>query len=417
VYKAHAPQVYLDVDRVACQTRGVELSDVYGTLQATMGSRYVNDFNRFGRTWQVITQADTQFRNQIEDIRKLKVRNRHGDMVPLAAVVRVREQSGPQVITRYNMYPAAAVNGNVAPGTSTGDAIAVLEKLAENELPRGRMASEWSELAYIENAARGTGSFVFAISVMFVFLVLAALYESWAFPLAVILVVPVCVACSLAAVWVTDPGSAAVSAGDLLPQLGLADSGFGRALVGAGTWVDDHAVRGANRLVSAAGVRKQDVNIFTQVGFVVLIGLACKNAILIVEFAKVARDRGADLRTAVLDACQLRFRPILMTSMAFILGVLPLAVATGAGAEMRQALGVAVIGGMIGVTMFGVFLTPVFFAIVDRLTRSGVARNRYVRAVSDALLYVLSFRFVRPVVVQVASAAGAGVRRFRPRRG
>jgi multidrug efflux pump len=417
VYKARAPQVYLDVDRVACQSRGVELADVYGTLQATMGSRYVNDFNRFGRTWQVNVQADQTFRNHVEDIAKLKIRNRHGDMVPLAAVVSVREHSAPQVISRYNMYPAAAVNGNVAQGTSTGDAIALLEKLADDELPHGRMAYEWSELTFIEKASRGSGAYIFAISVAFVFLVLAALYESWAFPLAVILVVPVCVACSLAAVWVTDPGSAAVSAADLLRWAGAPpDSDFGQWLVGAGRWADANPARQANALLSAAGVRKQDVNIFTQVGFVVLIGLACKNAILIVEFAKVARDKGADLRTAVLDACQLRYRPILMTSMAFILGVAPLAVATGAGAEMRQALGVAVIGGMIGVTMFGVFLTPVFFALVDRVTNSSFARNPYVRAVSDALLYVLSFRYVRPVGRQLVAVAGAGVRKVTRRR-
>src|SRR5262249_12876349 len=292
VYTARPPQVYLDVDRVACQSRGVELTDVYGTLQATMGSRYVNDFNQFGRTWQVNVQSDERFRDRVEDIRKLKIRNRHGDMVPLAAVVNVREHSSPQGISRYNMYPAAAVNGNVAQGTSTGDAIALLEKLADDELPYGRMAYEWSELTFIEKASRGSGAYVFAISVAFVFLVLAALYESWAFPLAVILVVPVWLACSLAAVWVTDPGSAAVSAADLLRWVGASpDSDFGQWLVGAGKWADANPVSQANALVSAAGVRKQDVNIFTQVGFVVLIGLACKNAILIVEFAKVARDK------------------------------------------------------------------------------------------------------------------------------
>ena len=417
VYKARAPQVYLEIDRAACQTRGVELADVYGTLQSTMGSRYVNDFNRFGRTWQVSVQSEQQFRNDVADIARLKVRNRHGDMVPLAAVVRVKEQSGPQVITRYNTHPAAAVNGNVAQGTSTGDAIALLEKLADDELPRGRMAAEWSELMYIEKSAKGTGAYVFGISVAFVFLVLAALYESWAFPLAVILVVPVCVACSLAAVWVTDPGSAAVSAADLLKAVGAApDSSFGRWLVDTGRWVDANPVRRTNALVSAAGVRKQDVNIFTQVGFVVLVGLACKNAILIVEFANMARDRGADTRTAVLDACQLRFRPILMTSFAFILGVVPLAVATGAGSEMRQALGVAVIGGMVGVTMFGVFLTPVFFALVDRVTNSRLAQNRYVQIVSRVTLYLLTFAFFGPLLGLLMAAVGTGVRKIRVRR-
>ena len=218
VYKTNSPQVFLDVDRAACLTHGVELGEVYATLQAGMGSRYVNDFNRFGRTWQVSVQADHPFRNQLEDIRKLKVRNREGDMVPLAAVTAVRVQAGPLVITRYNTYPAAAVNGNVSAGVSTGDGRALVERLAEEELPAATMGSEWTELMYMEDLAnraelrlpggytfRGqTTVMVFLLSVSFVFLILAALYESWAFPLAVILVVPVCVACSLAAVWATD---------------------------------------------------------------------------------------------------------------------------------------------------------------------------------------------------------------------
>jgi hydrophobe/amphiphile efflux-1 (HAE1) family protein len=416
VYKTNSPQVFVDVDRAACMAHGVDLVAVYATLQASMGSRYANDFNLFGRTWQVNVQSDSRFRDELEDVRRLKVRNRHGEMVPLAAVVAVRETSGPLVITRYNMYPAATVNGNVTPGTSTGDAIAMLERLAEQELP-ARMSYEWSELTYIERMSRDSGTYIFAVSVAFVFLVLAALYESWAFPLAVILVVPVCVSCSLAAVWLTDPGSAAQSLAvwNASPDV----PGFlkpGGWAADAATWLDTAVIGKATAWLAKAGIGKQDVNIFTQIGFVVLIGLACKNAILIVEFAKVARDRGTDLRTAVLDACQLRYRPIMMTSVAFILGVLPLAVATGAGAEMRQALGIAVIGGMIGVTAFGVVLTPVFFAIVDRLTRTRLARNRHVRAVSDAVLWALSFRFVRPLGRQVVAAASAGVRRVTRRR-
>jgi multidrug efflux pump len=377
VYKTNAPQVYLDVDRAACLAHMVELGDVYDTIQATMGARYTNDFNRFGRTWQVNVQADDRYRNELSDIRRIKVRNRLGQMVPLGSVTRARLESGPLVITRYNTYPAAAITGNVAAGVSTGDAIKAVEDLGRWELPPG-MTTEWTELTYVEQLAQrteikvpgvgpvrgNTTVMVFALSVVFVFLVLAALYESWAFPLAVILVVPVCVVGSLAGVAAAD----------------------------------------------------QDINIFTQVGFVVLVGLACKNAILIVEFAKVSRDEGTELRTAVLDACALRFRPILMTSVAFILGVLPLAAATGAGAEMRRALGVAVLGGMAGVTVFGIFLTPVFFAVVDRLTAGPVFKNRYVRAVSDAVLWTLSFRFVRPLVRTTTAAAGMGLKKLTGRK-
>ena len=423
VFKTNSPQVFLDVDLGACMARGVEINEAAAVLQSSMGSRYVNDFNRFGRTWQVNVQADPRFRDQIEDIRRLQVRNRRGDMVPLGSLVRVRETSGPLVISRYNMYPAAAVNGNVAPGVSTGDARAMLEKLADDELPRGRMGYEWTELTFIEKEAgkselripgvftfRGdTTVVVFALSCAFVFLILAALYESWAFPLAVILVVPVCVACSLAAVWATDPGSAVQTLLDWNARPAVPGwLKFGPGWLEIGGWVDRNAIEAIRGVVKAGGIRNQDVNIFTQVGFVVLIGLACKNAILIVEFAKIARDKGADLRTAILDACQLRFRPIMMTSVAFILGVFPLAVATGAGSEMRQALGVAVLGGMVGVTVFGVVLTPIFFAVVDRATNASIFHHRWVVAASNGAMYVLRLRFVRPL----AAAITAKVRRM-----
>ncbi|HEY1192117.1 MAG TPA: efflux RND transporter permease subunit [Gemmata sp.] len=385
VFKTNSPQLVLRINVDACLERQVDIGDVYAALQGTMGSRYANDFNRFGRTWQVNIQADDRFRNQIEDVKHLKVRNKQGEMVPLGAVLTVTEQSGPLVITRYNMYPAAAVNGNVAPGTSTGDAIGMLEKLAEKQLP-DKMAYEWTELTFLEKQSRNTGGLVFGLSVAFVFLILAALYESWAFPLAVILVVPVCVACSLGAVWLTDPGS-------VYHQVAQWNAGrapdwmkFGPWALDAGAWIDRVPIAGANRAVTGSGIGKQDVNIFTQVGFVVLIGLACKNAILIVEFAKIARDKGADLRAAILEACALRFRPIMMTSIAFMLGVVPLAIARGAGAEMRQALGIAVLGGMLGVTAFGVFLTPVFFALVDRLTNLLGALKARSRALRLALL-------------------------------
>ncbi|HMP01110.1 MAG TPA: multidrug efflux RND transporter permease subunit [Gemmatales bacterium] len=312
VYKSGSPQVFLDVDRTACLTHGVELAEVFGTLQATLGARYVNDFNLASRTWQVIVQAQPPFRNELEDIKRLKVRNSRGEMIPLGAVLTAREASGPLVVTRHNMHPSAAVNGTVAPGVSSGQAIALLDHLADSVLPSG-MAIEWTEITFIEKQTKNTGLIVFTLAVTFVFLLLAALYESWTLPLAVILVVPLCVVGSLTAIAVAD----------------------------------------------------QDVNLFTEVGFVVLIGLACKNAILIVEFAKVARDRGAERVPAVLEACRLRFRPILMTSVAFILGVVPLLTTSGAGSEMRRALGTCVFGGMIGVTLFGIVLTPVFFVLVD----------------------------------------------------
>lgn len=315
VYSVNSPQFYVDVQRDACLTQGVAIQEVFGTLQACLGSRYVNDFNRYGRTWQVVVQADAPFRDKIEDIKRLQVRNQMGKMVPLGTLTKLKPIGGPLILTRYNMYPAAAINGNVAEGVSTGEGIAALEQLAADHLPPS-MAIEWTELTYLERISENTGMIVFGLSVMFVFLVLAALYESWSLPLAVILVVPMCVLCSIAGV----------------------------------------------------ATAKMDINIFTQIGFVVLIGLACKNAILIVEFAKLKHDAGASLEAAVLSACQLRLRPILMTSFAFILGVLPLVMATGAGWEMRRALGTAVFSGMLGVTLFGIFLTPVFFLVVERVS-------------------------------------------------
>ncbi len=319
VFKANSPQLFVDVDRQACLSKEVQLGDVFSTLQAYLGSRYVNDFNRFGRTWQVVVQADSQYRNEISDVKRLGVRNIHGRMVPMGTLASVREISSPLVLTRYNMYPAAAIQGNVANGISTGQGIDIVEGICNAELPQS-MSFEWSELAFLERYSGNTGLIVFFFSVVFVFLLLAALYESWTLPLAVILVVPMCVLSSIAGV----------------------------------------------------AYMKLDINIFTQIGFVVLIGLACKNAILIVEFAKARRDAGVDGREATLHACELRLRPIMMTSFAFILGVLPLVAAHGAGAEMRRALGTAVFSGMLGVTFFGIFLTPVFFYVVDWLAHRQV---------------------------------------------
>ncbi|MGH7136579.1 MAG: efflux RND transporter permease subunit, partial [Pirellulales bacterium] len=297
-FRANSPWLYLDIDRSAAKRMGLNMADVFNTLQVYLGSLYVNDFNRFGRTWQVNVQAAAEFRNQIEDLKKLKIRNMQGNMVPLASISEVREQSGPTMITRYNLYRAAPINGTPVPGVSSGQALEEMQAVARADLPRA-MRAEWTELALLQLQTGNTAMLVFLLAVVLVFLVLAAQYESWSLPLAVILVVPMCLLCSVAAV-----------------------------LVG-----------------------HLDVNIFTQIGFVVLIGLACKNAILIVEFAKAQRESGASRRDATLAACKLRLRPIVMTSLAFILGVVPLMISEGAGAEMRRTLGTAVFGGMLGVTL------------------------------------------------------------------
>ena len=340
-FNVNAPQLYVDVDREACIAQGLNLGDVFGTLQGYLGSRYVNDFSMFGRTWQVVVQADQQYRDRPEDVKKLKVRNRDGAMVPLGSVATVRTKGGPLMITRYNMYPAAAITGNVVPGVSSGEGIRILAEVANAELP-STMAFEWTELAYLESTSGSTGLMLFGFSVVFVFLVLAALYESWTLPLAVILVVPMCVLCSIAGV----------------------------------------------------AFAKMDINIFTQIGFVVLIGLACKNAILIVEFAKLRRDSGVDVYESILDACRLRLRPILMTSFAFILGVVPLVVATGAGFEMRRALGTAVFSGMLGVTLFGIFFTPVFFLVIDQFSHWRIFSDGVVGRAGKFVLAVLRLRFM-----------------------
>lgn len=346
VYKANSPQYYVDIDRKACLQKGVELAEVFGTLQANLGSRYVNDFNRFGRTWQVKVQADAEFRDDVDDLRRLHVRNRDGEMIPLGAVCSVRESSSPLVLTRYNMYPAAAINGATAPGVSTGQGLSIMEELCNRELPRN-MSFEWSELAYLERLSGNTGLLVFAFSVVFVFLVLAALYESWALPLAVILVVPMCVLSSIAGI----------------------------------------------------AYMNMDINIFTQIGFVVLIGLACKNAILIVEFARARRHEGMTIQAATLQACELRLRPIMMTSFAFILGVVPLVAAHGAGAEMRQALGTAVFSGMLGVTMFGIVLTPVFFYVVEHAAEFSIFSHGRLHRIGAILLDLLRFGPLQRLIV------------------
>ncbi len=310
--RVNAPWLYLNIDRTKCMALGVAVSDVFNALQYNFGSFYVNNFNEFGRTWQVNVQADAKYRERIGDLRQLQVRNNQGQMVLLGTLMSVSDTAGPVMILRYNMYSAAAITGNTAPGTSSGQGVDLMQQIADQELPRA-MSYEWTEMAYFQLAVGNTALYVFALAVVFVFLVLAAQYESWKLPLAVILVVPMCLLCSVVGV-------------DL-----------------AGT----------------------DINIFTQIGFVVLVGLASKNAILIVEFAKQRQEAGVGLREAVLEACRLRLRPILMTSFAFILGVVPLVIAQGAGAEMRQTLGLAVFSGMLGVTLFGIFLTPVFYYVLQ----------------------------------------------------
>jgi hydrophobe/amphiphile efflux-1 (HAE1) family protein len=310
--RVNTPWLYLDVDRTKCMALGVQVSDVFNTLQVYLGSFYVNNFNEFGRTWQVNVQADQRFRNKVPDILRLQVRNSQGQMIRLGSLMDVRDVSGPVMVMRYNMYSATGITGNTAPDVSSGQAIAMMQEIADKQLPQS-MAYDWTELTYMQLQAGNAAIYVFALGVVFVFLVLAAQYESWSLPLAVILVVPMCLLCS----------------------------------------------------VSGAAVTGTDVNIFTQIGFVVLVGLAGKNAILIVEFAKQRLEQGESPREAALQASRLRLRPILMTSLAFIFGVVPLVLAQGAGAEMRRDLGIAVFSGMLGVTFFGIFLTPVFFYVIQ----------------------------------------------------
>ncbi len=342
VFRANVPQLFVDVNRTLCMTKQVRLQDLFATLQIYLGSLYVNDFNLFGRTWQVIIQANANFRNKIEDVHKLKVRNEVGAMVPLGTLANVKEVNGPLVLTRYNMYPAASINGSAAPGISSGQAISIMEELGKKELLPS-MSTEWTELAFLELQAGDTAMIVFGFAVVMVFLVLAAQYESWSLPLAIILVVPMCLL---------------------------------------------SAVTGVN--VAAA-----DINIFTQIGFVVLVGLASKNAILIVEFAKANREAGNSRREATLEACRLRLRPIVMTSLAFILGVVPLMITHGAGAEMRRILGTTVFSGMLGVTVFGIFLTPVFFFVLDWVGSTRLFSSKLMRSIEAATLEVFGLRFVR----------------------
>lgn len=313
-FQNSVPQLFADVDRVKAKRQGVPLSSVFDTLQVYLGSVYINDFNRFGRTFQVFAQAEAKFRNKPEDIANLKTRNLRGDMVPIGAVADVRFESGPDRVQHYNVYLASDINSAGAPGVSSGQAAAAMERVLKETLPNG-FGFEWTDLTFQEKSAGNTALLVFPICVMLVFLILSAQYESWALPLAVILIVPMCLLSAMVGVW----------------------------------------------------LKGSDNNVLTQIGFIVLVGLACKNAILIVEFARERVEHGLGPLDAAVEACRLRLRPILMTSFAFIIGVVPLVLASGAGSEMRQAIGIAVFAGMLGVTMFGLFLTPVFFVTIEGL--------------------------------------------------
>jgi multidrug efflux pump len=337
MFRANVPQINVEPDRRACLAKGVSLKDFADTLAIYEGSLYVNDFNLFGRTWQVNVQADSAFRDQIEDLIPLAVRNSQGGMVPIGSLANIKPINGPLVLTRYNMYPAASINGTSMPGLSSGQVIDTLTRLAGRELPQN-MSFEWTDMSYLEVIAGDTAMIIFGFAVVMVFLVLAAQYESWSLPLAVILVVPMCL------------------------------------------------------LSAIIGVRiaQMDVNIFTRIGFVVLVGLASKNAILIVEFAKLQRISGKSRRDATLEACKLRLRPIVMTSLAFILGVVPLIISRGAGAEMRQTLGTAVFSGMLGVTLFGLLLTPVFFYSIDWLGERHIFSSPFMHHLNHASLSVLT---------------------------
>ena len=310
-FRVSVPQIFTDVDRTKAQMLDVPVNGVFEALQIYLGSLYVNDFNFLGRTYRVTAQAEPEFRDEPEDILRLRTRSARGATVSLGSVVELKHTAGPDRLVRYNLYPASDINGATLPGFSSGQSLTTMEQLAAHNLPPG-FGYEWTDLSYQERQAGNTIVFLFPLAVLFVFLALAAQYESWLLPLAIILIVPLCLLFAIIGVW----------------------------------------------------FRGMENNILTQIGFIVLVGLACKNAILIVEFAKAEEDAGKDRFQAAVDACRLRLRPILMTAFSFILGVIPLLVATGAGFEMRRVLGTAVFSGMLGVTIFGLFLTPVFYVVL-----------------------------------------------------
>jgi len=314
-FKARVPQLYLEVDRTKAKTLGIDLLTVFNTLQAYLGSTYVNDFNVFGKTFKVMVQADHQFRNKLEDIARLEVRNQNDEMIPLGTLLTVSDTAGPQTVFRYNLYPSSSITGQPETGYSSGQAIEAIERLAEQKLPP-MMGYEWTGVTFQQLQAGAQTAFIFALAIVFVYLFLAAQYESWSIPFGIILSVPLAI--------------------------------FGAVLA---TWL-----------------RAFDNNIYTQVALVLLIGLSSKSAILIVEFAKQRREKGESAIQAAVEAAKLRFRAILMTALSFILGVVPLVVATGAGANSRRSLGTAVFGGMLAATIFGVFMIPVLYVIIQQLS-------------------------------------------------
>ncbi|WP_211436021.1 efflux RND transporter permease subunit [Candidatus Kuenenia stuttgartensis] len=323
-FSTKTPQIYVEVDRTKAKKLDVPLTNIFDALQVYLGSVYVNDINLFGRVYRVTAQAEGGFRQQAEDIAKLRTRSLNGNSIPLGSFVDIKHETGPDRVVRYNLFPAIEVSGATLPGFSSGQAIEAMVRLAGRILPVG-MSYEWTELAYQEVTQGNTSLYIFPVCVLFVFLILSSLYESWSLPLTIVLIVPMCLLSAIFGIW----------------------------------------------------LRGMDNNILSQIGFVVLVGLACKNAILIVEFAKDYQDTGKGCEEAVIEASRVRLRPILMTSFAFILGVIPLLIATGAGAEMRQALGTSVFSGMLGVTFFGLFLTPVFYIVIRKITESG--KNRSVK--------------------------------------
>ncbi|MGH8502299.1 MAG: efflux RND transporter permease subunit [Gammaproteobacteria bacterium] len=328
-FNTATPRYYLDIDRTKAEMLNVPVERVFSTLATNLGSAYVNDFNLFGRTFRVTAQADAPYRLEPADIMQLRARSTTGAMVPLGSLAEIRWTTGPDRVVRHNLYPTAEVQGNAAPGTSSGAALTAMERLTDENLPRG-FDFEWVETAYQEREAGNVGLLIFPLSVLFVFLLLTAQYESWSLPLAIILIVPLCLLFAISGVW----------------------------------------------------LRGMDNNILTQIGFVVLIGLACKNAVLIVEFAKQRQNAGKDRFAAAIEAAQMRLRPVLMTSFAFILGVVPMMLASGAGAEMRQVLGTAVFSGMLGVTFFGLLFTPVFYVVIEGF----IDRRRERRAARGAVI-------------------------------
>jgi multidrug efflux pump len=330
-YQANIPQLEVKIDRVKAKAQGVALSDLFDTLQTYLGSMYVNDFNKFGRVYRVMAQADTSYRQHAADIANLRTRNSRGEMVPIGSMVTIVPTYGPDPVMRYNGYPAADLIGDADPRMlSSAEVIEKLNQIAKDVLPRG-VTLEYTDLSYQQVKQSHAALIVFPLAVMLVYLVLAALYESWTLPLAVILIVPVCMCAALSGVWLTDG----------------------------------------------------DNNVFVQVGLVVLMGLACKNAILIVEFARELEMQGKTAVASALEACRLRLRPIVMTSVAFIAGSVPLLLGHGAGSEVRKATGVTVFSGMLGVTIFGLFLTPVFYVVIRKLSQ-GFAGNKLTSEGSEA---------------------------------